>query len=96
MLSLNSHFVKLSHLLLVQGGNKRTNPCSYVVYAAGKDSDEFKIDPDEAKKALQNLDQQFRTISTKQPSTPKIRGNSFSSSLASSNFYFSICFAAKF
>ncbi|KAL5764845.1 hypothetical protein ACOSQ2_017439 [Xanthoceras sorbifolium] len=75
------------HSLLVHGGSddycikKRTNPLylssssssSCVVHAADKDSQQFQVDPDEARQALQNLDQQLKTLSNKQISSPKIK-----------------------
>lgn len=36
----------------------------------------FEIDPDEAKQALQKLDQQLKSLSNKQISSPKIKGTS--------------------
>lgn len=39
-----------------------------------KDSEQFEVDPEKAKEALQKLDKQLQTLSKKQVSTPKIRG----------------------
>ncbi|KAI9194724.1 hypothetical protein LWI28_008675 [Acer negundo] len=46
---------------------------SYVGHAVKKESEQFEIDPDEAKQALQKLDQQLKSLSQKQPTSPKIK-----------------------
>lgn len=47
---------------------------SCVVHAAEKDSQQFDVDPDKAREALQELDQQLQSLAQKQITTPKIRG----------------------
>lgn len=56
---------------------RRAHPSSFlscVVHAAEKDSQHFDVDPDKAREALQELDQQLQSLSQKKISTPKIRG----------------------
>ncbi|XP_031271965.1 uncharacterized protein LOC116130356 [Pistacia vera] len=53
------------------GGGGGSSAC--IVHAGEKDAQQFEIDPDEAKAALQKLDQQLQTLSRKQPRTPKIK-----------------------
>lgn len=65
------------------GGGGGSAAC--IVHAVEKDSQQFEIDPDEAKAALQKLDQQLQTLSRKQPKTPKIKGTFYQL-----NYYF--CF----
>ncbi|KAK3205267.1 hypothetical protein Dsin_019313 [Dipteronia sinensis] len=81
MLSLHSH--SLAHLSLNSISNKpfktpisllmKKRRNSYVGHAAEKESEQFEIDPDEAKQALQKLDQQLKSLSQKQPTSPKIK-----------------------
>ncbi|KAK6235584.1 hypothetical protein SCA6_010921 [Theobroma cacao] len=69
------------------GGNysnakKRTKlSSSWIIPAVDNDSQQFEVDPEKAKEALQKLDQQLQTLSKKQVSTPKIRGMLLSPSL---------------
>ncbi|KAE8037165.1 hypothetical protein FH972_009778 [Carpinus fangiana] len=56
----------------------RAKPSSFlscVVHAAKKDSQQFDVDPDKAREALQELDQQLQSLAQKQVSTPKIRAS---------------------
>jgi len=56
---------------------RRAHPSSFlscVVHAAEKDSQHFDVDPDKAREALQELDQQLQSLAQKKISTPKIRG----------------------
>ncbi|CAK7331048.1 unnamed protein product [Dovyalis caffra] len=48
---------------------------SFIVHAIEKDSQNFEIDSDKAKDALQKLDQQLQAFSEKQISPPKIRAS---------------------
>ena len=48
---------------------------SHVVLAVKEDSQQYEVDPDKAREALQNLDQQLQSLSKKQVPSPKIRGN---------------------
>ncbi|XP_039052542.1 uncharacterized protein LOC120194243 [Hibiscus syriacus] len=48
---------------------------SWVVHAVEKAAEQFEVDPEKAKEALQKLDQQLQTLSNKQFSTPKIRAS---------------------
>ncbi|KDP22100.1 hypothetical protein JCGZ_25931 [Jatropha curcas] len=48
---------------------------SCIVYAVDKDSQQYEIDKDKAKEALQKLDQQLQELSKKQVSSPKIRAS---------------------
>ncbi|XP_007015066.2 PREDICTED: uncharacterized protein LOC18589849 [Theobroma cacao] len=63
------------------GGNysnakKRTKlSSSWIIPAVDNDSQQFEVDPEKAKEALQKLDQQLQTLSKKQVSTPKIRAS---------------------
>ncbi|KAK8550673.1 hypothetical protein V6N13_119186 [Hibiscus sabdariffa] len=81
--ALISRLVKLQHQ---QGGNitinfnakKNTNfpsSSSWIVHAVEKGTEQFEVDPEKAKEALQKLDQQLQTLSNKQTSTPKIRAS---------------------
>lgn len=45
------------------------------VHAVEKDGEQYEVDPEKAKEALQKLDQQLQTLSNKPVSTSKIRGN---------------------
>jgi hypothetical protein len=75
---------------------RRAHPSSFlscVVHAAEKDSQHFDVDPDKAREALQELDQQLQSLAQKKISTPKIRGTlclsvSLSLSLSLSMFFF--------
>ncbi|XVF04729.1 hypothetical protein REPUB_Repub05bG0110200 [Reevesia pubescens] len=86
----NNHSKLISPLIQHQqyGGNitnkkarKTTNlsslpSSSWIVHAMEKDSDQqFEVDREKAKEALQKLDQQLQTLSKKQVSTPKIRAS---------------------
>ncbi|TXG73293.1 hypothetical protein EZV62_001872 [Acer yangbiense] len=83
MLSLHSH--SLAHLPLNSISNKpfktpisqlmKKRRKSYVGHAAEKESEQFEIDPDEARQALQKLDQQLKSLSQKQPTSPKIKAH---------------------
>jgi hypothetical protein len=72
----------------------RAKPSSFlscIVHAAKKDSQQFDVDPDKAREALQALDQQLQSLAQKQISTPKTRGTlslSLSLSLSSMFFFF--------
>ncbi|KAG6682737.1 hypothetical protein I3842_13G157800 [Carya illinoinensis] len=48
---------------------------SYIVRAVEKDSHQFEVDPDKAREALQELDQQLQSFSEKKISLPKIRAS---------------------
>ncbi|XP_059430748.1 uncharacterized protein LOC132164278 [Corylus avellana] len=48
---------------------------SCVVHATEKDSHKFDVDPDKAREALQELDQQLQSLAQKQISTPKKRAS---------------------
>ncbi|KAE8682506.1 Calcium-dependent protein kinase 19 isoform 1 [Hibiscus syriacus] len=76
-----SQWVKLQHQ---HGGSitcnfnakKKTNlpsSSSWIAHAVEKDTEQFEVDPEKAKEALKNLDQQLQILSNKQVSTPKIR-----------------------
>ncbi|KAB1227647.1 hypothetical protein CJ030_MR1G027427 [Morella rubra] len=52
---------------------RRARPSSCIVHAVEKDSHQFEVDPDKAREALQELDQQLQSLSQKQVSSPKIR-----------------------
>ncbi|OMO81694.1 hypothetical protein CCACVL1_12287, partial [Corchorus capsularis] len=52
---------------------KGLSSSSWVVHAVEKDSEQFEVDPEKAKEALQKLDQQLQTLSKKQVNSPKIR-----------------------
>ncbi|XP_062172809.1 uncharacterized protein LOC133878291 [Alnus glutinosa] len=57
---------------------RRAHPSSFlscVVHAAEKDSQHFDVDPDKAREALQELDQQLQSLAQKKISTPKIRAS---------------------
>ncbi|KAJ7959759.1 Protoheme IX farnesyltransferase [Quillaja saponaria] len=59
---------------------KMINPSSsYSSYstirAIKKDSQQFEVDPEKAREALQKLDQQLQSLSNKQVSSPKIRAS---------------------
>ncbi|KAJ0084115.1 hypothetical protein Patl1_29780 [Pistacia atlantica] len=58
---------------LLRGGGGGGGSSACIVHAGEKDAQQFEIDPDEAKAALQKLDQQLQTLSRKQPRTPKIK-----------------------
>ncbi|XWS52535.1 hypothetical protein CRYUN_Cryun11dG0079000 [Craigia yunnanensis] len=78
----NTKYSTLISQLIQHGGNnnakKTTNlssSSSWIVHAVEKDSQQFEVDPEKAKEALQKLDQQLQTLSKKQVSTPKIRAS---------------------
>uniref|UniRef100_A0A2P2IZQ6 Uncharacterized protein n=1 Tax=Rhizophora mucronata TaxID=61149 RepID=A0A2P2IZQ6_RHIMU len=48
---------------------------TFIVRAVEKDSQQDEINPDKAKEALKELDQQLQTLSKKQVSPPKIKGS---------------------
>ncbi|KAH7543534.1 hypothetical protein FEM48_Zijuj02G0194100 [Ziziphus jujuba var. spinosa] len=47
---------------------------SCVVYGVEKESQHFEVDPDKAREALRNLDQQLQSLSEKKVRPPKIKG----------------------
>ncbi|KAI4306722.1 hypothetical protein L6164_029976 [Bauhinia variegata] len=51
-----------------------SNSC-FIVHAKKEDSQQFEVDPDKAKEALQKLDQQLESLSKKQVRSPKIRAS---------------------
>lgn len=70
-----------SQLLHRPGGVSGGGSSTCIVHAVEKDSQQFEIDPDEAKAALQQLDKQLQTLSRKQTKTPKIKGKFLSAQL---------------
>ncbi|KAF3452528.1 hypothetical protein FNV43_RR02961 [Rhamnella rubrinervis] len=46
---------------------------SCIVYAVDKDSQQFDVDPDKAREALKNLDQQLQSLAEKKVRPPKIK-----------------------
>ncbi|GMI92355.1 hypothetical protein HRI_002904800 [Hibiscus trionum] len=58
-----------------KGNTNFPSSSSWIVHAVEKDTEQFEVDPEKAKEALQKLDQQFQTLSNKQVSTPKIRAS---------------------
>lgn len=68
------------------------NPSPSVVARAVENNNsqnsKFEIDPEEAKQALQRLDQQLKSLSNKQISSPKIKGTSLFFIIFSLQFYF--------
>ncbi|KAJ9164341.1 hypothetical protein P3X46_023931 [Hevea brasiliensis] len=53
----------------------QSSSSSCIVHAAEKDSQQFEIDPDRAREALQKLDQQLQDLSKKQVNPPKIKAS---------------------
>lgn len=68
-----------SQTLLGRGADGKAHPAlpslsSFIVYAVDKDSHKFDVDPDKAREALKNLDQQLQSLSEKKVRPPKIKG----------------------
>ncbi|XVF69623.1 hypothetical protein PTKIN_Ptkin11bG0096300 [Pterospermum kingtungense] len=73
-----NHSTLISHLIQHCGNSnakKTSSSSSWMVHAVDEDSQQFEVDPQKAKEALQQLDQQLQTLSKKQRSTPKIRAS---------------------
>lgn len=82
MLSLQSlSFLQNKPILSLERSNHYVNNSSPSVVARAVENNnsqnsKFEIDPEEAKQALQRLDQQLKSLSNKQISSPKIKGTS--------------------
>lgn len=66
----------ISDEFMVRGKRKphRLLSSSCVVYGVDKESQHFEVDPDKAREALKNLDQQLQSLSEKKVRPPKIKG----------------------
>ncbi|KAM7277522.1 hypothetical protein ACFE04_004656 [Oxalis oulophora] len=68
-----------SSSLSIKNSFKTTRKTSSLIVGANKekDSEQFQVDRDKAKarEALQKLDQQFQTLSNRQPQSPKIKAS---------------------
>ncbi|CAB4308713.1 unnamed protein product [Prunus armeniaca] len=51
--------------------NSSSSSPSFIVYAAEKESQQFEVDPDKAREALKNLDQQLQSRSQRQARPPR-------------------------
>lgn len=70
----------LSHRLnYVHFEKRKAHPplssASRVVCSVEKESEQYEVDPDKAREALKNLDQQIQSLSQKQTRSSKLKGN---------------------
>ncbi|GAB4856033.1 hypothetical protein Ancab_024672 [Ancistrocladus abbreviatus] len=75
----NGHIPFFSHSRTRR--RRRTSEAARPITAAEKRESHFEMDPDKARKALEELDQQLQSLSQKQVASPKIKASSLSSSL---------------
>ncbi|XP_057727028.1 uncharacterized protein LOC130942995 [Arachis stenosperma] len=60
--------------LLLKDKRLISNPSNYfIVHAVKEDSQQYEVDPDKAREALQKLDQEIQSLSNKPISSPKVR-----------------------
>lgn len=80
------------HVFKKSNTNHPCNSLSYggTVHAVKKDSQQYEINPDEAKEALQKLDRQLQALSEKKVAPAKIKG---SLSLVSAHRHFQVHYA---
>lgn len=72
-----SLFASLSRQLVFKDTRLIKNPSfsSCIVYSVKEDSDkQYEVDPEKAREALKELDQQIQSLSNKQVSSPKVTG----------------------